>query len=204
MLKELSNNLNILMAQARISSSELARQIGVPATTIKRIRNNEQSNPTITTLLPIAQYFSMSLNQLIGNEPLIQLNKNCSAALHKIPLLSWQECIHYASHDYEKCPNQVFTERKVSSKAFALIIEEDDLEFFPRDSILLIEPSQKPETGDYVVIGNAEQNVSSIRKYIVEIDQIYLKPLVTGVTMSVLTSEYQILGVIIQYKVELK
>lgn len=203
MLKDLSNNLNMLMAKARLSSSELARQIGIPATTIKRIRNNEQSNPTITTLLPIAQYFSISLNQLIGNEPLTSTNA-CPIVLHKIPLLSWQECIHYGLLNYEKCSKQIFTERNVSDKAFALIIEENDLEFFPKDSILITEPDQKPETGDYVVIGNIEQNIASVRKYIIEIDQIYLKPLVAGVTISVLTPEYKILGVIIQYKVELK
>lgn len=191
------------MANARLSSSELARQIDIPATTIKRIRNNEQSNPTITTLLPIAQYFSVSLNQLIGSEPLLSTNETYHGVLHKIPLLSWQECIHYALLDYEKCSKQIFTERKVGEKAFALIIEDDDLGFFPKDSILITEPDKQPETGDYVVIGNIEQNTSSVRKYIIEIDQIYLKPLVAGVTMSVLSPKYKILGVIIQYKVEL-
>ncbi len=203
MLNELSNNLNILMAKARLSSSELARQIGIPATTIKRIRNNEQANPTIVTLLPIAQYFSISLSQLVGSESLPSTEKSCVTGLHKIPLLTWSKCIHYDSLDYEKCSKYIFTERNVSKKAFALIIEEDDLAFFPKKSILVIEPNQSPENGDYVVIGNAE-NVSSIRKYIIEIDQIYLKSPVEGVTMSVLSPEYQILGVIIQYKMELK
>jgi transcriptional regulator with XRE-family HTH domain len=204
MLKDLSDNLNILMAKARLSSSELARQIGVPATTIKRIRTNEQSNPTIATLLPIAQYFSISINQLIGNELFTSANIVCPMLLHKIPILSWQECIHHVLIDYEKCSTQILTERNLSEKAFALIIEENDLEFFPKDSILIIEPNQKPETGDYVIIGNIKQNIASIRKFIIELDQIYLKPLVPGVTISVLTPEFKILGVIIQYKMELK
>lgn len=203
MLKELSNNLNMLMAKARLSSSELARQIGIPATTIKRIRNNEQSNPTITTLIPIAQYFSISLNQLIGNEDLIS-DKEAPIVLYKIPLLSWNECIHYSSLTDENYLKQIFTERNVSSKAFALIVEDNDLDFFPKESILIIEPNQNPENGDYVVIGNIQHNVASIRKYIIEIDRIYLKSLVAGLSVSILTPEYKILGVIIQYKVELK
>lgn len=203
MFKTLSDNLNILMAKARLSSSELARQIGVPATTIKRIRNNEQSNPTVITLLPVAQYFSVSLDQLIGNNPLTSHHGTCASALHKIPLLSWQECMHYEVLDYEKCSKQVFTERKVSAKAFALIINEDDLAFFPKGSILIIEPEQKLETGDYVIVANMGQNIASIRKYIIEIDQIYLKPFVAGMAISALISEYKILGVIIQYKMEL-
>ena len=58
------------MALERLSSSALARKTGVHATNIKRIRNNEQANPTVTTLLPLARYFSISLSQLIGDEVL--------------------------------------------------------------------------------------------------------------------------------------
>jgi len=203
MLKDLSNNLNILMAKARLNSNELARQINIPATTIKRIRNNEQSNPTVMTLLPIAQYFSISLDQLIGNESFPSKNIYPSE-LHSIPLLTLQESTQYALLNYRKGNSQVFTELNVSDKAFALIIEENDLDFFPKKSIVITDPGQKPETGNYVVIANIKQNIASIRKYIVEIDQIYLKPLVKGVTISVLSPEYKILGVILQYKVELK
>src|ERR1700721_1959638 len=106
MLKDLSENLNMLMAKARLSSNELAREINIAATTIKRIRNKDQANPTITTLLPIANYFSISLNQLIGNEPFTSTGETCF--VHKIPLLSWQDCIHHASLNYEKLAKQIF------------------------------------------------------------------------------------------------
>jgi len=205
MLKSLSNNLNMLMARDRLNSNELARKISIPATTIKRIRNNEQANPTITTLLPIAQFFSISLNQLIGNEALLSSNEICSKErLHKIPLLSWHECMDHAFLDLKKYHRQVSTERNVSAKAFALKIEDHDLEFFHKDSILIIDPEKKPETSDFVVVGNVEQNSVAIRKYIIEIDNIYLKPLVVGVGVSTLSSNHKILGVIIQYKVNLK
>src|SRR5580692_3272249 len=96
MFKTLSDNLNLLMARARLSSSELARQLGIPATTIKRIRNNEQANPTITTLIPIAQYFSISLDQLIGDESFCTTGEMRPLdELHQIPMLSWHECLHY-------------------------------------------------------------------------------------------------------------
>ena len=49
LLKKLSDNLNLLMAQSRISASELARNINLPATTIKRIRNQDPVNPTLSS-----------------------------------------------------------------------------------------------------------------------------------------------------------
>jgi SOS-response transcriptional repressor LexA len=206
MLKYLSDNLNILMAKNRLNSNGLARIVGVPATTIKRIRNNEQTNPTILTLLPIAQFFSISLDQLIGNEPIVINDKESykKSRIHKIPLLSWQECSDYASLDYSNISNFTYTERAVSAKAYALKIEDDDLDFFPKNSILIIEPTILPASGDYVIIGNIEQHIAAVRKYIIEIDKIYLKPLVPGVDVATLTDTYKILGIVIQYKLELK
>lgn len=199
MLKSLSDNLNMLMAKNKLNSNELARFIGIPATTIKRIRNNEQSNPTITTLLPIAEYFSVSLNQLIGRE-LLTSSKN----YREVPILSWHECAHYASYDYNAISRRVFTERNVGFKAFALIVENDHLDFFLKNSILIIDPEKKPVTGDYVLVCCDEPNIASIKKYIVDIDNIYLKSLIPGMELTVLISKYKIIGVIIQYKLDLK
>lgn len=202
MLKNLSENLNLLMAKARVSSDELARQIGIPATTIKRIRNNEQANPTISTLLPIANYFSVSINQLIEAEP-NDINLH-PLKTYRIPLLSWQECIQHTEIEYKEQSKYISVERFVSKQAFALIVEDSELYFFPKNSILIVEPSEKPLNGDYIIVANIQQNIRSIRKYIVELDQIYLKPMISGIATSALTSEYKIIGVILQYKVELK
>lgn len=205
MLRHLSDNLNILMAKARLSSSELARHIGIPATTIKRIRNNEQSNPTITTLMPIAKYFSVSLNELIGDKSLEVRNEPHSMTqIRKIPLLSWSECIHSQLLDYNKCSQHIFTERQVSNKAFALKTGDHELEFFRQNSILIIEPDVNLETNNFVIVANIEYNIASIRKYLIEIDQIYLKPLTKGLATAILTDNYKILGVIVQCKMELK
>lgn len=205
MLKNLSDNLNMLMANARINSNELARQVGIPATTIKRIRNNQHANPTLTTLLPIADYFSVTLSQLIGQEKLSRRDENYSVnTSYKIPLLSWGDCVNYTALKSQKFHEQICTEKSVSEKAFALMVEDDELEFFPKNSILIVEPEKKPVTGDYVIVGNVSSSIASIRKYIIEIDQIYLKSLIAGAGISVLTSEFEVLGSIIQYKMELK
>jgi SOS-response transcriptional repressor LexA len=201
MLKNLSDNLNLLMAKERLNSSELARLTHLPATTIKRIRNNEQSNPTISTLLPIARHFSITIGELLGCEP-SALTTNHRAT--SIPLLSWRECLQFDSLDYSKINIRIPTEKSVSKKCYSLRVEERDLEFFPEKSLLIIEPELTPESGDYVVVGKTEQGIASIKKYIIETDQIYLKSLVQGLGITALTSEYKILGVIIQYKIELK
>jgi len=204
MLNNLSDNLNMLMARARVSSDELARQIKIPATTIKRIRNNDHANPTITTLIPIANYFSVSLNQLVGMESLISTTNQPLIKTQKVPLFSWEESVHYAEIEYMERAQYINVERIVSEKAFALIVEDTDLDFFPKHCIILIDPMVQPLNGDYVIVANMKHNKPSIRKYIVEMDQLYLKPLISGIGVTTFTSEYKILGVILQYKVELK
>ena len=72
MFEKLCENLNFLMTKNVLNASELARSTGLPASTIKKIRNHDNPNPTLATLRPLAQYFSISLSQLIGDEPLIE------------------------------------------------------------------------------------------------------------------------------------
>jgi transcriptional regulator with XRE-family HTH domain len=205
MLKNLSDNLNILMAKARLNSSELARLTGLPATTIKRIRNNEQSNPTISTLLPIAKYFSLTISELLQCETTnTHITFGMQKGLKALPLLSWRECVHFDLLDYTKCPKTVLTERSLSDKSYSLVVEDCDLDFFPKQCHLIVDPNIDPECGDYIITAKSEQGTASIKKYIVETDQVYLKSLVDGLGITPLTSEYKILGVIVQCKIELR
>lgn len=205
MLKNLSDNLNTLMAKARINSNELARLTGLPATTIKRIRNNEQSNPTVSTLLPIAEYFSTTISELLAcEEGFIGNISPKFYGLKSIPLLSWRECVHFFSLDYSKINQRVPTEKDVSDKSFSLKVEESDLATFPENALILVDPEMTPESSDFVIVAKSEHGIACIKKYIIETDQIYLKSLVKGIDIVPLTAEYKILGVVVQYKVELK
>lgn len=69
---------------------------------------------------------------------------------------------------------------------------------------MIVDPIVPPESGNYVIVTKSEQGTASIRKYIVETDQIYLRSLMDKLMIKPLTSEYKVLGVIVQYKVELK
>ncbi len=70
MSEKLCKNLNMLMTEARLNAGELSRRINLPASTIKKIRTHHHSNPTLSTLAPLAKYFSLTISQLVGDEPL--------------------------------------------------------------------------------------------------------------------------------------
>ena len=63
----LNRNLSILMKENGVSLSLLYRNTGIAIPTIKRLQNDPTTNPTIGTLLPIANFFGISITQLIGN-----------------------------------------------------------------------------------------------------------------------------------------
>jgi transcriptional regulator with XRE-family HTH domain len=63
--------LSILIDNAQITEAHLARMVGMPRATINKIRSGKILNPKSSTLNLIAQYFNVTVDQLIGNAPLV-------------------------------------------------------------------------------------------------------------------------------------
>ena len=195
------------MTEKRISADELARRISVPASTIKKIRNNYNPNPTLTTLLPIADFFSITLGQLVGNEPLsnthIQNFDNQLNTFHQIPILSWEEAISWPknkNHSYKTIENY----GDHSEDIFALVVNEDGWENIAKHTLLLVDPAIKPEHRDLVIVYKTDQASPSLKQIVNDDGIFYLKSVTTGHSSILLTNEYRILGVVTEYKKYLK
>ena len=57
-----------LLAENGLTQSEFAKRAKLTQATVNRLCSGEISNPTIQTLLPIAKYFGISVDELIGNK----------------------------------------------------------------------------------------------------------------------------------------
>lgn len=66
-MEELGNRLNDLLASHDISQRELALNLGISNVTISRIVRG-QGNVMLETLIAIADYFSVSIDWLVGRE----------------------------------------------------------------------------------------------------------------------------------------
>ncbi|HEU5280396.1 MAG TPA: helix-turn-helix domain-containing protein [Gammaproteobacteria bacterium] len=198
MQSNLSDTLNVLMAKARINSSELARATGLPATTIKRIRNNEQCNPTISTLAPIAQHFSISMSELLGG------GISASEGANTLPLLSWANAPLIDTLVMSGAQTNVATELSLSKHSYALPIESNELHPFSLGGVILIDRTREAKTLDYVVVVKGGMQQAVLKKLIIEGDERYLKSLVAGINLLPFTDDYRLLGVVAQYKLDLK
>jgi SOS-response transcriptional repressor LexA len=208
MSAKLSENLNLLMSESRLNAEELSRRISLPASTIKKIRNNSASNPTLSTLSPLAKYFSLTISQLVGDEPFPKERIKGSykidpEKLSHIPLISWQEAITWP--DIEKKPRLTITsEHEYSKTAYALLVEEDNWDNLTKDTALLIEPTLKIEHRDFVIVYKVGQKVPTLKQILLDEEQMYLKPVTQGYNIAGFTPEHKILGIIVEYKKHLK
>lgn len=208
MSEKLSKNINLLMKEARLNAEELSRRISIPASTIKKIRSNSDTNPTLSTLLPIAKYFSLTISQLIGDEPFPQARMKGSylidpKMLNRIPLISWQQAIYWPCGNYDN-HSEVFTEHLYGENSFALKVEEETYENLAKGTALLIDPSLKVEHRDFIIVYKNGQRIPSLKQALFDEGNIYLKPLIQGYNIINLTPEHKILGVVIEYKKHLK
>ncbi|MEO8400312.1 MAG: helix-turn-helix transcriptional regulator [Gammaproteobacteria bacterium] len=208
MFDKLSDNLNLLMAEMHISADELGRRTGLPASTIKKIRNRYNPNPTLTTLLPLAEFFSITLGQLVGNEPLSEIRikgayRENPQTIHHIPILSWEEVTSWPNTNAQR-NNTVTTEFEYHRDAFALVVEEDDWENLAVGTALLIDPSLTAEHRDFIITRKEGQNIPSLKQVLFDEGQMYLKPVVQGYNISIFTPEHKILGIVVEYKKILK
>ena len=208
MSEKLSENLNLLMAEAHLNAEELSRRIGLPASTIKKIRNNTGSNPTLSTLSPLAKYFSLTISQLVGDEsfPLSRVKGSYTInpdKLNHIPLISWQDAITWPTVPEHPRP-EITTEHNYSKNAYALLVEEDDWENMAKDTVLLIDPGLEIEHRDLVIVYKKGQKTPTVKQALFDEGQMYLKPVSQGYNIALFTPEHTILGVIVEYKKHLK
>jgi transcriptional regulator with XRE-family HTH domain len=202
--EKLSSNLNLLMAKARLNANELARRTGIPASSVKKIRNNINPNPTLATLAPIANYFSITISQLIGDISLPEeqpsnIHDSHATTQNLIPLISWDETNEWPKH---AAPSYftVISERPYSQNAFGLIVEEESWKAFSKGTILLVDPAIMPKQHDYVIVSKDNQITPTLKQILIEDNAIFLKSILIDNHVIQKSSEHKILGVIMEHR----
>jgi SOS-response transcriptional repressor LexA len=210
----ISDVLSILMSECDIDDSTLSRETGIPASTISRIRINSEANPTASTLRPLANFFSISINQLIGDEP---LDNNRLPGKHtlsnftnsRLPIIDWDIVIDWIDNNTSsltgKLMKWISTEKEVGDRCFALPIITNSFGLsFRKGSIIMIDPNQVPIDGDIVVLKKSENHSISLKQLIIDSDEQYIKSLNPEIkNTKLLTPDEEIIGVIFEARYSL-
>ncbi len=215
--QKLSDVLIKLMDECDVDSAQLEQSTGVPASTINRFRSDENCNPTLASLTPLADFFCITVSQLIGEAP---LDKNRIVGTYNppykaglpIPVLTWQQAIQWPqiknkqkSLDLNKW---VSIDGSISDSAVGLIMQGDSMEpRFPDGTLLIFDPKQFVENRDFVLVFFKDQKKLAFRQLLADGSDKYLKSLNHEFKeIKKLQSEanYKILGVVVQTRMDFK
>lgn len=83
-MENLSSILSHLMAEIGIKSAQLARETGIGQPVVHRLMTGATENPQVLTLKPIADFFDVSLDQLLGLSPLNKQKPMDNITLHNL------------------------------------------------------------------------------------------------------------------------
>lgn len=201
---KISETLSTLMQDENISEAELARRTKLPTTTINRLLSGETVDPRANTLIPISKYFGISIDQLIGETPFISKSAKNTQWI-SIPIIEWEDAPSWIFQSEKFIPyshhNWIASEKKLSSKCFAVIAKPFMEPRFKANSILIIDPDKKLEDGKYVLLTSNGTN-ATVRKLKIDGINIYLEQFDSRLPLEKLEDKTtRILGTIIESRV---
>lgn len=202
-MSELAKVLNTMLKKLDISVSELSRQTGIGQPVIHRLATGNSANPTLSTLRPIAEFFKISLSQLVGDAPLPDLNKNNYSNLISIPLVSMQEINQPNPEPIYSNPNStVLTNVTISKYGFASLLEDSSMEpKFPAKTLVIIDPNVPYQNKDYVMVAISGKQQAIFKQILLNGDDNLLKPLNPDFPIIHLSPNDRILGTMIQARI---
>ncbi len=206
-LLEISNILNYLLKSMRLSEAELARNVNIPRATINRLVSGKTPDPRASTLNAIAEYFNISVDQLLGKKPifLAQIESNITPKQESIPVLNiedcrdWDEIIHQLTNDSHF--DWVSIDPTIEKGKFAVRVQGESMwPQFDKDTILIISPESEPKNRDFVIAYIKKSGDILFRQLIIENRYKFLRAINTMFPAISLEPQDVIIGVVIQIR----
>lgn len=198
----ISNILNHLLDFYRISEAELSRKVQLPRATINRLVSGKTPDPRASTLEAIADYFHITLDQLLGKQPLFLNGDQSVLATSNVPLpiISWQDCKNWRNSvsklTTESHPDWLMVDSSMHDAIFALKVYGDAMwPNFPQNSVLIIAAKQ-PINKNFIIIQKNDEVI--FRQLIMDGEFKFLKAINPIFPILQLDEEDNIIGVIVQ------
>lgn len=201
------------MQLSHISESELARLTSIGQPVINRLTKSITKNPNIDTLRPLAKFFSRSVGQLIGDEPLFLSGDARSTedlvlvpSWMEVPVISWETAAKWQNvRPKLQVEKFIRLDAQLSGYTYALEIEDTTMEpTFMKGTCIIVEPELEPIDRDYVVVLFKGQTKSVFRQILFSGDETFLKSLNPDFDTLQSTKNCKVLGVAVQGHINFK
>ncbi len=196
----ISHILNRLLSEKKIRVTELARLVKLPQPTVHRIVNGVCEYPRPVSLKPIADFFSITVEQLRGLDPIPWLEQ-----VTKVPLLSWQHIAQWPGQKATLHPQDlILTDAQIGENGYATRLSDASMDpVFPKGVLLIADPDRAARDRSFVIVKRAEHDHPIFRQIFIDGQDRYLKPLSPDLSqykMSQLNNNDKILSVVLQAK----
>lgn len=196
----ISQVLTRLMSEKQIRVTELARRVGLPQPTVQRIAMGTCEHPHASSLLPIAEYFSITVDQLKGLDPIPVLDNES-----KIPHLTWEQVSEWPANQPSFTPvSATFTDANIGARGYAVTLKDASMDpVFPKNTVLIADPDRAVKDRSYIIAKLHEHDEPIFRQLIIDAKNYYLKglsPDFNQYKMPKLNNNDKILSVVIQAK----
>lgn len=205
--------LTKLMKECYLDDASLSKKVDIPVPTIARLRNSSNSNPTISTLAPLASFFNISIDQLIGRSELPSTRvpgtyNEVTQVSTFLPVIPWNEIQLFLSNKSAIKHNFIRwapTELKVQDNSFFTKVITDSFGFtLKKNSFLLITNDCNYKDGDLVILKKKNKEIIVPQQIVCDSDITYIKstnPEIKGT--KILTNDYEVLGKILEVRFNL-
>lgn len=167
--------LSKLIAQHDLNETELSQKIGVPRATINRLTSGRTPDPRASTLQTIANYFEVSIDQLLGHKPLFSESgtKIISEKEDVLPILEWNEADKWKQKikeaKTESMQNWLSFGKTSNPYLFALMVRGESMwPQFEEGFFLVVDPQKQAKSKDLIIAAILESNEIVFRKIIIE------------------------------------
>jgi SOS-response transcriptional repressor LexA len=193
----LASRLRSLMQSKTISECELARRTHIPQPTLHKILTFKTTDPRVSTLMALADYFEISMEELLTGNALTHNQPK----IQSVPILSWSECIKGINFiknlSESNWADWTLTER-ISPYAYALISKSSMEPHFQKKTTLIIDPEAQPKDGDIIVVVYPKTDEATLRAISIDGPSQLLLPLNTTGNVTKYEKEMEIIGVLVK------
>lgn len=198
----LAENLLNLLKYHEISAGELAKDLNIPYNTINRILSGVTTDPRISTLQQIADYFDVSVDFILYKDSMRSMEKNQQIT---IPIFSWNQIIDpqfLAKFDRTSWNKWITVTSPAHysnlSNLFALESTKSMQQRYPFGTNFIIDVKEKSIDGDLVLVKFIDNETISLRELVIDSPEWRLLPVISGSASLVFNQEnHLIIGVVI-------
>jgi transcriptional regulator with XRE-family HTH domain len=196
----LSNILQELILSSGISEAKLADRINIPTATLNKLKTGKIEDPRMSTLVTIASYFGLTVDQLLGNAP---IEKDYNKLIVHVPIIEYNNImktkideLNFINHKKWISIEMINTINKNS--IFAIYVQGSAMEpYFDNNMIAVIDTMCHVKNQQYVLAYIKNTNEIIIRQILIDGETKILKAANQYFTPIKLTQKDIILGEVI-------